>query len=87
MSIPLTVQQLEACEHVLRAAGYSQAWLAPSDDFTETTFLVKENELDWVAPYESSAMNATVRKLAKELPGTKVYLLAYRRDVPVVALY
>jgi hypothetical protein len=83
----MTVEQRDACAAVLRAAGYSAAWILLSDDYTDTGFLVPPADLDWTAPYESPRMRDASIALMGELPGTKTFVGPYRDDLPVERLY
>ena len=87
MPIDLDEAQLLASERVLRAAGYSTAWVLLPNNVTETIFLVPPGELDWVAPFESAQMRETCRALNDELPYHKVYLGPWRAGLPVEQLY
>ena len=101
MPVDMTEAQVLVCERILRDAGYSHAWVLDPTDSTETGFLVPESDLDWGVPVyvgygapldwlahqESPLMRETSIALMGVLPGTKVFVSAYKDDLAVTQLY
>jgi hypothetical protein len=70
-----------AASEILRACGYSTAWLLNDSDALEVAFLVPRAEM-----VLSDAESQTLRLMAA-LPGRKVYIVPYRDGLPVIRLY
>jgi hypothetical protein len=101
LPVHMTEAQVVDCERILRGAGYSHAWVLESTDPTDTGFLVPMSDLDWgvpvyvgygapldwVAHEESPLMRETSIALMGVLPGTKVFVSAYKDDLAVTQLY
>jgi hypothetical protein len=97
----MTEAQVVACERILKGAGYSHAGVLDSTHSTETGFLVPEADLDcgvpvqlgygaplgWVAHEESPLMRETSIALMGVLPGTRVFIGAYKDSLAVTQLY
>jgi len=101
LPIDMTEAQVVECQRILRSAEYSHAWVLDSTESTEAGFLVPESDLDWGAPVyvgygapldwvahtESPLMRETRIALMRVLPGTKVFIGAFKENLPVPPLY
>lgn len=72
---------------ILRAAGFSRAWVLNSEDPFEIGFLVPRTEGDVRSITESASTQQIVESLMAAIPHSKVAVGAYRDGLDIERLY
>lgn len=83
----LTTEQKRESAQILRAAGFTAAWILNSEDQSEIVFLVPKDEGDFSSLSESPTVHAVVMELKKVLPGLKVWVYCVEAGAPKTQLY
>ena len=83
----LTTEQKRKSTQILRAAGFTAAWILNTEDQSEVVFLVPKDEGDLSSLSESPTVHAVVMELKTVLQGLKVWVYFVEEDAPKTQLY